>query len=169
MHSVWQNPRSYLQPHGVYFQRKQSFDTMKAKKQPKQHFTSFFPAALTALMFFGLSPGLKGQDANTNSPPKEAAPNSQQGTAAATNKPQVGATNSASADATAKQAKTAPKQLTGAELYSMHCARCHPERYPNERTSAQWKTIGMHMRVRANLPAEHFRKLLKYLQDNSGY
>jgi len=60
------------------------------------------------------------------------------------------------------------KKLTGAELYSMHCNRCHPERYPTERTAAQWKTILMHMRVRANLPAEQARTILKYLQDNSG-
>jgi len=154
------NPRSENNDH---------LETMKSKKQPIQRFTSYFCAGLTALVLFGLCPALKGQDTKTNSPPKEAAPNSQQGTAAATNRPQVGATNSASADAAVKQAKPAAKQLTGAELYSMHCARCHPERYPNERTSAQWKTIGMHMRVRANLPAEHYRKLLKYLQDNSGY
>jgi len=142
---------------------------MKTNKLPKKYLTSFFPAALTALMFFGLLPCLKAQDAKTNALPKEPTSNSQQGTAAAPDKPQVGATNSAAADAAAKQTKPPPKQLTGAELYSMHCARCHPERYPNERTSAQWKTIGMHMRVRANLPADHFRKLLKYLQDNSGY
>ena len=61
-----------------------------------------------------------------------------------------------------------PRQLTGAELYSMHCNRCHPERYPTERTAAQWKTILMHMRVRANLPAEQARTILKYLQENSG-
>ena len=60
------------------------------------------------------------------------------------------------------------KKLTGAELYSIHCARCHPERYPTERTAAQWKTILMHMRVRANLPAEQARTILKYLQENSG-
>lgn len=59
-------------------------------------------------------------------------------------------------------------QLTGAELYSMHCNRCHPERYPTERTAAQWKTILLHMRIRANLPAEHARIILKYLQENSG-
>jgi len=62
----------------------------------------------------------------------------------------------------------AAKQLTGAELYSMHCNRCHPERYPTERTAAQWKTILLHMRVRANLPAEQARTILRYLQDNSG-
>ena len=66
-------------------------------------------------------------------------------------------------------AVTAPKaQITGAELYSMHCNRCHPERYPTERTAAQWKTILLHMRVRANLPAEQARTILRYLQDNSG-
>lgn len=67
-----------------------------------------------------------------------------------------------------KKAKPRPKQLTGAELYSIHCNRCHPERYPTERTAAQWKTILMHMRVRANLPAEQSRTILRYLQENSG-
>jgi len=67
-----------------------------------------------------------------------------------------------------KKPKAPPKKLSGAELYSMHCNRCHPERYPTERTAAQWKTILLHMRVRANLPAEQSRTILKYLQDNSG-
>lgn len=60
------------------------------------------------------------------------------------------------------------RQLSGAELYSIHCNRCHPERYPTERTAAQWKTILLHMRVRANLPAAQARTILQYLQDNSG-
>jgi hypothetical protein len=72
------------------------------------------------------------------------------------------------AGSSAEQPKAPPKKLTGAELYSMHCNRCHPERYPTERTAAQWKTILLHMRVRANLPAEQARTILKYLQDNSG-
>ena len=71
-------------------------------------------------------------------------------------------------DSSNKKPKAAPKKLSGAELYSMHCNRCHPERYPTERTAAQWKTIMLHMRVRANLPAEQARTILKYLQDNSG-
>jgi len=72
------------------------------------------------------------------------------------------------ADSSNKKPKAAPKKLSSAELYSMHCNRCHPERYPTERTAAQWKTILLHMRVRANLPAEQARTILKYLQDNSG-
>lgn len=72
------------------------------------------------------------------------------------------------AEAAKAKPKPATKKLSGAELYSMHCNRCHPERYPTERTAAQWKTILLHMRVRANLPAEQSRTILKYLQDNSG-
>lgn len=71
-------------------------------------------------------------------------------------------------DSPDKKAPPVRKTLTGAELYSMHCNRCHPERYPTERTAAQWKTILLHMRVRANIPAEQARTILKYLQDNSG-
>ncbi len=59
-------------------------------------------------------------------------------------------------------------KLSGAELYSMNCNRCHQERYPTERTAAQWRTILLHMEVRANLPAEQARTILQYLQDNSG-
>jgi len=62
----------------------------------------------------------------------------------------------------------APGQITGAELYSIHCNRCHPERYPTERTAANWKTINLHMQVRANIPPAQARLILKYLQDNSG-
>ena len=64
--------------------------------------------------------------------------------------------------------KTSPKKLTGAELYAINCARCHPERYATEFTSAQWKTIMLHMRVRANLPAAQAKEILKYLQEDSG-
>lgn len=58
--------------------------------------------------------------------------------------------------------------LTGAELYSIHCNRCHPQRYPTERTAANWKTIMLHMQVRANIPVKQSKLILKYLQDNSG-
>ena len=79
-------------------------------------------------------------------------------------------TNSVVLKAKAPDAKpvAVKKQVTGAELYSMHCNRCHPERYPTERTAAQWKTIMLHMQVRANLPADQSKLILNYLQDNSG-
>ena len=79
-------------------------------------------------------------------------------------------TNSVVLKAKAPDAKPAAvkKQVTGAELYSMHCNRCHPERYPTERTAAQWKTIMLHMQVRANIPVKQSKLILDYLQDNSG-
>jgi mono/diheme cytochrome c family protein len=64
--------------------------------------------------------------------------------------------------------KPAPKKLTGAELYAINCNRCHPERYATEFTSAQWKTIMLHMRVRANLPAAQAKQILKFLQEDAG-
>ena len=83
--------------------------------------------------------------------------------------PAASQTNSAVAKAVSPSGPVAIKrQLTGAELYSVHCNRCHPERYPTERTAAQWKTIMLHMQVRANLPVSQAKLILKYLQDNSG-
>ena len=64
--------------------------------------------------------------------------------------------------------KKVATKLTGAELYAINCNRCHSERYPTEFTSAQWQTIMMHMRVRANLPAAQAKVILKYLQEFSG-
>jgi mono/diheme cytochrome c family protein len=60
------------------------------------------------------------------------------------------------------------KLPTGAELYAVNCNRCHAERYPPEWNPSQWKTILTHMRVRANIPAEQARTILKYLQENAG-
>ena len=64
--------------------------------------------------------------------------------------------------------KAQKKKLTGAEIYAINCNRCHPERYATEWTAAQWKTLMLHMRVRANLPAEQAQAVLKYLQEDSG-
>jgi hypothetical protein len=64
--------------------------------------------------------------------------------------------------------KAGPKKLTGAELYAINCNRCHPERYATEFTSAQWKTIMLHMRVRANLPAAQAKEILKFLKEDAG-
>ena len=61
-----------------------------------------------------------------------------------------------------------PKALTGQDLYQINCNRCHAERYPTEWTSVQWKTLITHMRVRANIPPPQAKKILKYLQEDSG-
>ena len=67
-----------------------------------------------------------------------------------------------------KAQQKSKKELTGAELYAINCNRCHPERYAPERTEEQWKTIILHMRTRANIPAAQARAILKYLQEDSG-
>jgi hypothetical protein len=64
--------------------------------------------------------------------------------------------------------KAAKVKLTGAELYAINCNRCHPERYATEWNSSQWKTLMLHMRVRANLPAAQAKQILRYLQEDSG-
>jgi mono/diheme cytochrome c family protein len=64
--------------------------------------------------------------------------------------------------------KAQKKKFTGADLYAVHCGRCHPERYATEFTAAQWKTIMLEMRVRANLPEDQAKAILKYLQEDSG-
>ncbi len=64
--------------------------------------------------------------------------------------------------------KPVKKKLTGQELYAMNCARCHTERYATERTAAQWKTIMLHMRTRAQIPAAQAKDILKYLQEDAG-
>lgn len=72
---------------------------------------------------------------------------------------------------TEKKSEKKPEKkakLTGQELYAIHCGRCHAERYPTEFTAAQWKTIALEMRVRANLPAADAKAILKYLQEDSG-
>jgi len=76
------------------------------------------------------------------------------------------ATFSCATQAPSKPAAQA--KLTGQDLYAINCARCHPERYATERTAAQWKTLMLHMQVRANLPPDQAKAILKYLQEDSG-
>jgi len=131
---------------------------MKTSKQLKVLVQTTFAAAVATVMIGGLA-STTLFSAETNSvaaPPKM--------------DPAPASTNSVAAKAGAPETekRVLKHQLTGAELYSMHSNRCHPERYPTERTAAQWKTIMLHMQVRANIPAKQAELILKYLQDNSG-
>jgi hypothetical protein len=82
--------------------------------------------------------------------------------------PAAAAADKPAASKPAKAKADKPKKLSGQELYAINCNRCHAERYPTEFTAAQWKTLMMHMRVRANLPAEQAKAILKYLQEDAG-
>ncbi len=143
--------------------------TMKPHKKLKHHIGRLHTTGLAAVLLFLLVSVLESQEAKTSSTDNKPPPQSGQPTNSPVVKQQAVPTATATNASVQTKIKPPAKELSGAEIYSMHCARCHPERYPNERTSAQWKTIALHMRVRANLPAEHTKKVLKYLQDNSGY
>jgi hypothetical protein len=87
--------------------------------------------------------------------------------AAAETKPETDAKAEKKTEKKAEK-KAEKKKLSGADLYAIHCNRCHPERYPTEFTAAQWKTIMLHMRVRANLPATQAKTIVRYLQEEAG-
>lgn len=78
------------------------------------------------------------------------------------------APNAAADDAKPAAPPPVVKKLTGAELYAINCNRCHQERYPTEFTSGQWQTIMTHMRVRANLPAQQVKTIVKYMKEEAG-
>jgi len=124
-------------------------------------------AAAAALVYAASSLLVTGAD-NSAEPQKTAAPE------AAPKDDAKAATKEAPKDDSKAAPKSPPKAApktkkpTGSELYAIHCNRCHPERYPTEFTSAQWKTVVTHMRVRANLPAVQAKEILKYLQEESG-
>jgi len=67
---------------------------------------------------------------------------------------------------TTTQVKT--ELLSGAELWTLNCSRCHMIRSPGEFTAAQWRTILMHMRIRANIPAAQAREIQKFLEAGAG-
>jgi mono/diheme cytochrome c family protein len=52
----------------------------------------------------------------------------------------------------------------GARLWSPYCGSCHNARPSAERSPAEWDTVMMHMRVRANMLAPDARALLEYLK-----
>jgi hypothetical protein len=130
---------------------------MSKSKQSKALVQTAFAVMITTMMIGGLASTLCSADPTSAalSPQTNSAP-------VQTNSVELKAK---SPDTEKVVVKT---HLTSAELYSIHCNRCHPERYPTERTAAQWKTIMLHMQVRANVPVEQSRLILKYLQENSG-
>lgn len=56
-----------------------------------------------------------------------------------------------SAIPSALTAQSASEMAEGARVWANNCTRCHNARPPQERTDAEWATIMLHMRARANL------------------
>jgi hypothetical protein len=55
-------------------------------------------------------------------------------------------------------------QLSGEELWSMNCQRCHNIRSPAVYSDAQWDVIVHHMRVRANITGSEQRAIADFLK-----
>ena len=60
-----------------------------------------------------------------------------------------------------------PKRLTGEELWTANCNRCHNARPAKEFTDKNWEIIMDHMRGVAGLTGDETKRLLEYLQKNN--
>jgi len=58
-------------------------------------------------------------------------------------------------------------QLSGQELWSMNCQRCHNMRPPTMYSDPQWDVIVHHMRVRANITGAEQRAIADFLKSGS--
>jgi len=54
--------------------------------------------------------------------------------------------------------------LTGEELWSNNCLRCHNIRPPTMYSDAQWDVIVHHMRLRANITGPEQRAIVSFLK-----
>jgi len=61
-------------------------------------------------------------------------------------------------------AAAAPSGKPGVQLWAENCGRCHNIRAQNSLSPSQWEVVMLHMRVRANLPADDARKILAFLK-----
>ena len=61
-------------------------------------------------------------------------------------------------------AETKAPTKGGPQLWAENCARCHNYRSPTSYSNAQWEVVMQHMRVRANLTAEEYTKIMDFLK-----
>ena len=68
----------------------------------------------------------------------------------------------------AAQSEPADTQLflKGAKLWGAYCGLCHNARPGSEFNRLEWDTLLLHMRVRANLPAEDAEALRVFLRSS---
>lgn len=63
---------------------------------------------------------------------------------------------------------TSAQQITaeksGAQIWGENCVRCHSIPSPSDYNDTDWETIGLHMRLRANLTADETKKVVEFLQ-----
>lgn len=69
-------------------------------------------------------------------------------------------------DKSGKQnAASAARRIDGEQVYKSNCTRCHHA--PPTLTERQTRVVVRHMRVRANLLAEHSDAVLEYLTESA--
>lgn len=62
-------------------------------------------------------------------------------------------------------AESAPKpRKSGVQLWQENCGICHNLHSTKRFSDAEWEVVATHMRIRANLPAEEVREILKFLK-----
>ena len=72
-----------------------------------------------------------------------------------------GATSATSSGAASSDSYMA---LSGEELWSNNCLRCHNIRPPTMYSNAQWDVIVHHMRLRANITGQEQRAIVEFLK-----
>jgi len=55
-------------------------------------------------------------------------------------------------------------EKSGAILWAENCVRCHNTPSPAAYNDTDWETIGMHMRIRANLTKVEIDKVVDFLK-----
>jgi cytochrome c5 len=56
--------------------------------------------------------------------------------------------------------------LSGEELWTNNCMRCHNIRPPTMYSNAQWDVIVHHMRIRANITGQEQRAIVEFLKSS---
>jgi len=56
------------------------------------------------------------------------------------------------------------KNRSGAQLWGENCVRCHNTPSPSSFNDTDWKTIELHMKVRANLSKEQSDKIFEFIR-----
>ncbi len=61
-------------------------------------------------------------------------------------------------------AGTEARAVVGATAWQDNCGRCHNFRSPGDYSDANWDVAALHMRIRANIPAEDIEAIRVFLQ-----
>lgn len=66
--------------------------------------------------------------------------------------------------ACASAAESSNPSIAGATAWQQQCIRCHEYRTPSAYNDSEWETTLLHMRTRANLPAEDAQAILEFMK-----